>query len=358
MAWITPGTDTNWQTALVRVRDHAEANGWTRDRYDTAVGGDSNVNQWIAHSSDAAVPVIGIRTFYDSNADAYNWELAGATAYNSGGSDWNTYLTGISPGRYDGVSLALQYGAYVPLQNATISYWISATNRRIIAIFKSGTTYSSLYLGLLNPMATTGEYPYPLCIAGSTPFFDTKFNSSRIGFSGLADPCGANTASVEENGPMLVRSAGGVWTTFRNARESGAAAAEEKDRVVFPAGQPNTGNTTLQPNEANRWINTALSWNLIIPGVRGTETAKLYKTDDSGGDLAPIKPCTLLEAADANTLTIYGELDDVGWVSAAPGQTDGSVTSEDTITIGSDTWHVFQQGNRSEDYSLQAIKQG
>lgn len=367
MAWTT-GTSTDWQDALNDLLTHAEANGWTRDRYDTSVGGDGNVDQWIAHGGDAAAPYIGIRTYYDSNSDNYGWELAGATGYNSGGSDWASYLPGISPGRYDGTtgSSGTSYGAYVPLQNTTISYWISSTNRRIIGVFKCGTTYSSLYMGLLNPYGTSTEYPYPLCIVGSTPLFDLKFNgstphggSSGLCFSGLVDPIGFNNGSNDENGPMLVRDKGGVWRTVRNSREQTSSRSQEFDRVAWPCGRLNI-NTTTVPDPADRWPNVSITFQQVIPltGSPGTEVAKLYKTPDSGGDLVKRFPVTLMQATDGNDNTIFGELDDVFWVSAAPGPTDGGVTSEDTLTDGGDTFHVFQQALRTNDFNYQAILQG
>jgi len=360
MAWST-GTSTDWQDLLDDLRAAAIATtDWTTDRYDTSVGGDSNVDEWIAHGDGGGSDEIyvGIRTFYDSSADARNWELAGMTGYDNGLGFGNQ--PGISPGRYDGAGDA-QYGAYLPLQNTTISYWFSITSRRIIVVAKCGTTYEPMVLGWGNPFGTSAEYPYPMVVAGSTPVFDTRFNSSRVAHSGLADPQGYSVGG-DKAGPMLVRDPGGTWRSIMNAVEGTSnSRSVRNDRVVFPAGRPSL-TASILPDEADRFVlvNSAVLASIdIIPqsGVPGTQTVKLYKTDDSGGDLAPLFPATVIMAPDDVEHLIAMELPDIFWLSAAPGQTDGGINSEDTITIGGDTYHVFQSANRTEDYAYFAVKE-
>lgn len=357
MAWQT-GTSTDWQDLLADLRTLALANGYTSDRYDTSVGGDSNVDEMIIHSTSEDF-YIGVRTFYDSSANAYNWELAGFTGY-AGGSDWGDQ-PGISPGRYDGLTATLQYGAYVPLSNGTITYWFSVTSRRIYGVLKIGTSYLSFYMGFLNPFASASEYPYPLYIAGCTAQFDRLPNSTNIGLTGLADPVGM--LAVGNNGPAFVRSPGGTWLTVKNSFETSINGRTEiNERGVWPCHSPQL-TAAYVPDDADRqWITAVSTYDFdqIIPNSAnpGTQIAKLYKSDDSGGDLVKRFPCTVWGFNDDPEEQIYGELDGVFWVSAAPGQADGAVTSEDTLTDGADTFHVFAQGNRTQDWNYQAIYQG
>lgn len=356
MAWQT-GTSTDWQDLLADLKTLAEANGWTTDRYATAVGGDTNVNEWIAHGNGGGSDAIyvGVRTFFNSSADARNWELAGFTGY-VGANTWANQ-PGISPGRYDGATSAERSGAYVPLQNTTISYWFSVTSRRIIVVAKCGTSYQSLYMGWLNPHGTSNEYSYPLAIVGSTPTYDTRFNSLFLHHSGIADPQGNVSA---ENGPGLIRSPAGVWKSFQNAVISGSNRTAKNDYVFWPCQSPAVSATTIL-DPADRWqMSSGLKFSEIIPqaNVGTAPTFKLYKSPDSGGDKAVLWPVTAMAAPDTNEHILLGELDDVFWVSASPGPTNSGMVSEDTVTIGADTYHVFQQANRTEEHNYFAVKQG
>jgi hypothetical protein len=311
----------------------------------------------IVHSTSEDF-YIGIRTFFNSSANAYNWELAGFTGY-AAGNTWENQ-PGISPGRYDGLTTALKYGAYVPASSGTITYWFSATGRRVYGVLKIGTSYLSFYLGFLNPFAAASEYPYPLYIAGCTAQFDRLPNSGNIGLSGLADPI--TMLSNSNNGPAFVRSPAGLWLPVRNSFETTVNGRTLiSGRGVWPCNSPII-NTTTVPDDADRlWIESVATrdWTQVIPnsGNPGTEVAKLYKSDDSGGDLVKRFPLTIWGFNANPESQIYGELDGVFWVSAAPGQVDGAVTSEDTLTDGASTFHVFAQGNRSSDFNLQAIEE-
>lgn len=363
MAWQT-GTSTDWKDLLDDLVTFADANGWDVER-NTTVG---DVKEVILNGDGGGSDAIyvGIRTYHDASSGARNWELAGMTGYVSGNT-WENQPD-ISPGRYNGATADERYGAYVPLSNSTISYWFSSTSRRIIVVAKCGTSYASAYLGWINPAGTTAEYPYPLYIAGNAAVFNTVFNSTRISYGGLADPAGYAVGGSEKNGSAFVRTPGGVWVTVKNYYEQagthetvGTTRLQSRARVVFPSGCPFQDSTTL-PNEADRWYTpgSALRFQDIIPpsGVPGTQGVKLYKTNDSGGDRAPLYPCTVLSVPDANEKVIHGEIDDVAWVSAAPGLTGPVISSEDTVDDGPDTWHVFQSGNKTEDWNYFAIREG
>lgn len=353
MAWST-GTATDWRDLLDILRAAAVLNGWVTDRYATSVL-DANNDEWIAHGTGGGSDAIyaGIRTFHDASSGAYNWELAGGTGYNSGGAGWDTKLVGISPGRFNGATDTLKYGAYVPLLNSSITYWISATSRRLILVAKCSTAYVSCYLGWLNPFATTAEYPYPLYIAGSTPFFNLLPSSTAIPYSGLADPIGVQTGALDENGPAFLRFLDGAWYTVRNSSSSGpsfSARSASRDRVVYPAGTPLI-NATRVPDPADRWQTLTFDWHNVIPnsGVPGTISANLHKTPGTTSRVA-IEPATVIFQLPSEQFC--GELDDVAWCSGAD-----SVGAEDTLNDGVDTWHVFQNGTKTDLWHRFAVRE-
>lgn len=356
MAFLEEQTSTDAQDFLDDLRTHMEANGFTQDRYATSVI-DSNNDDWIGHGSGSGSDeiYIGMRTFYDSSADVYNIEIAGMSGYASG-SSWENQPD-ISPGRFNGGSAALQYGHYLPLDNGTITWWASSTSRRVYGVCKIGTAYMSFYAGWLNQYGTTGEFNYPLLVAGTTAKFDAAYNATAAYMGSIADPQGINAST---NGPMSVRDPGGNWRAIRNAtvNDAGTTRAVSNARVAWPSGKLVANSTTL-PDPADRWFDGTYEWDDVIPqlNIPGLQTAKLYKTDDSGGDVVTLFPVTVMCRPDANESLLAGELDGVFWVSGAAGQTDGGLSAEDTITIGVDTYFVFPSASKTNDFNFFAIKE-
>lgn len=337
MAWSN-GSSTDFQDQLDILITAAVGNGWTTDRNTTM----SDVQEWIAHNADGAY--IGVRTFHDAPSGAYSWELAGFTGYASGNS-WETQ-PGISPGRYDAGTAALQYGAYVPLLNSSMDYWIAAHARRLTGFIRAGTGYFSFYLGMLDAYATAGEYPMPLYVAGSTPLFDAIPSDSVPSLSSISDPIGF---AVGNNGPAFLRFTDGQWYTVRNSYGS-VSRTNSNDVVVFPAGSPLI-NATRTPDDADRWMSLTYTWQNFIPnsGLPGTPSAGLYPTPGSV-DKNPLVPATVLMQSPSEQFV--GELRGVYWVSGS-----GGATSEDTLTEGGDTFMVFQNGNKTDVWARTALKE-
>ena len=366
MGFLAAQTSTDFQDFLLDLKTHmvsASGGTWTQNEYNTSVGGDSNVDEWIGYGDGAGSDEIhiGMRTFHDSSANIYNIELAGGTGYDSGGSAFGDKLVGISPGRWDESTATLRSGAYLPISVAftkTVTWWASSTARRIYGVCKIDTSYLSFYMGWLNPYATGGEYNYPLLIAGVTSIWDTAYTSTRAGMGSIVNPQVVQLGSPEENGPMMLRNPGGTWVNIQNAKEgNGNSRARLQERVVWPCGKIDS-STVLLPTKADRWFDQSQDFNDVIPqdNVPGLQTAQLYKTDDSGGDLVKLFPATVVCKPDANTSLLAGELDGCFWLSASPGKTDGSLSAEDTVTIGGDTYYVFPAPNRTNPWDFFAIK--
>ena len=85
----------------------------------------------------------------DLTTNAHNWQVRGATSYDSS----QTYEAqpNISRDQYFPLS-----AAGVPIQ-----YWFFANGRRFIIVAKVSTTYLSCYCGFYLPYALPSEFPYP-----------------------------------------------------------------------------------------------------------------------------------------------------------------------------------------------------
>lgn len=318
------------------------SSGWTA-RLDTTTGGERQlILEGTGAGSDSIF--VGARTYQVGASGAHNWELAGMTGYSSGVA-WADQ-PGISPGRYED---ALNKGAYVPLQDASTTFWLAVTPSRITGVARVGTNYSSWYMGFLNPFSTTTEWPYPLAIVGSTADYDLVHTSSGLGYSGITDP---QTMSASLDGPFLWRRADGSWSEASNALGTGTRTSRH-DVVVYPAGQPLTSVTNL-PEVADEIVTDGyFSWEDVVPqsGNPGTSSVRVKPTPGSGGGTIKV-PATVVESdTDGGRYDVVGELDGVFWV---PG--DG-LTAEDELLDGSKALRVFQSGNRSDEFAMFAVEE-
>lgn len=309
---------------------------------------------------------VGIKTYQTTDTSGfnttYNWALFAKTSYSSALDFFEQ--PGISPGFAASPpgdpNLQTTQGAFVPLRDTNgsfpITFWFNFTPQRLVAVFKveGGTTtiYASMYLGYLNPLGTTTELPFPMYVAGSSHRKNVYYEDATPWITGLTQMAGGGG----DAGPgFLYRPSTAEWQGVDNSdvAEAGTSRLASTDNGVYPGGDINlqAQPSGFQPIVADGWG----SWEDAIPedGVPGTAAWALYPTPNTGGDLYHLIPATVADADDnANIWLPYGELDDVFWVGRAT-----VLTSEDTITVGSDVYRVFQNGNRQEEWSYMAIKE-
>ena len=149
-----------------------------------------------------------------------------------------------------------------------------------------------------------------------------------------------------------------MWREVKNSNATDSATpsrGSSKVYTIYPCGQ-----ATIDVPSEDQIVRQGTSvikfeWPSMIPatGIPGTQLVKLKAIPDSGGDIYPLIPCTLVASeADNDDLDVVGELDLVFWFPAEGGQ-----SSEDTIKVGNDRYFVVQNGNRSTTFSFMAIKE-
>lgn len=289
---------------------------------------------------------VGWRSFFDSGSGARNLCLNGFTGFSSALSYED------QPGRSPGLDTASGApdlgGAYVLLTNSTVTWWISVTPRRIVGVAKTGTCYSSFYLGFLNPFATGGEWPYPLFICGTTTERFRTPGTTTISTSGIIDP-GRDSAS--DVGPGLIRLASGVWENVANFQQGSPRTAVSSGVVIGPGGRL----TGITFGSGDDWYNTSTNtWDQYIPesGDPGTTSNRLLRTTNSGGDLVITVQATMFWSNGATPQGVLGELDGCFWFDTA-----GTIVAENRFTDGSTRFTCFQNGIRADNWALWALRE-
>jgi len=319
-------------------------------------------HQLILEGADSSQPFIGIRAY--KAGLAHNFELAGFTGYTS----TQTYESqpGISPGRYDASSVgspAPDEGAYTPLDNNTINYWLFLNDRKITGVFKMGaSTYTNMYLGFFNPFGTNTEFPYPMAVFGCRALPNTLFSSTVIGYSGMIDPIGFD--QTDQNGPALLRDVAGVWKSIRNSRESSGSRISQEEFVCWPAGTALSGTDQIADDDKTSKEGFTSTGAIPHAGNPGSPLLQFLRQTPDTNNLATLVPTMLIEAgslAGQVERMIHGELSGLHWMSNAMDLDVATAASEDVIEEGSGAsvqrYHVFQNVARTSEFTFFAIKE-
>lgn len=231
--------------------------------------------------------------------------------------------------------------AFVPLNNGTITYWFFATGRRIIGVFRMGSSYTNMYLGFLNPFGTAATYPYPLMVLGCSSLSTLLFSDSTSGMGGLADPINHN-ATPSVLGPGLVIDPGGSWKAVRNAGGSAGSRPKSDELVVWPAGRLFSTGAMVFGDD-------------FVPS-EGSPTSVIGQTPDStaaSNFRFPLHPCIVQERTPVPQ--ILGELDNVRWAGTLT-ETVGQAVSEDVYNINGDDYILFHNVNRTDHWTSSLVK--
>jgi len=198
---------------------------------------------------------------------------------------------------------------YHILWDQTMPYWFFANGQRVMFVTKVSTTYWGSYLGKFLQYGTSGEYgqPYYLGMNWNGP---VRFSTLHEGVRNGWDP--------GDYGIML--NPNGSWYQVRNFYENSGEAWNNGPNYIYPY--------------ASGYSSTHGRFRELRENIDGSY---------------PAMPLILM--GDSPASDIYGELDGVFATSGF------STASEDTLTIGADTYRIFQNGFRTSRYHYAALKQ-
>lgn len=237
----------------------------------------------------------GMRSYENVGLDYYNLAIIGATGFVSG----NSFQTqpGASPERH------------LMMWNQPITYWLVANGRRLVLVYKITTYYGSCYLGHFLPYGTPQQYPYPLAVGGMTYLSGQRYSTVNAYQNKTPFDPGGDGGYV--NAALSIYHIDGSWQGFCN---------------YYTSGSPDSYRTGVN----HVWPH---GWEWVRNNVDGSYA------------LFP-----LILNMNSPAINLLGEFDGVYWIS---GFANGA---ENTVTIGADTYLVFQDGHRTGAGNYRALK--
>lgn len=339
MAFQT-GTATNAENLLALFRtfitSHADlldpagdsslpSQAWTELEYSTSVDSPSGSTRYELYLRGPGLAntdqiFVNINLFNDTAAstDAWTWANWGATGYD------NSLPINSQPG-------VPPSSRTMPLFNASMPYWFFANGRRFIIIAQvTASIYVNCYCGFLlpfSPSISALEYTYPLYIGSSGGRTGVRFSTvAQFEWSGFWDP-----AYSAGNGSGYIFAPNNLWYSIRNwgtnARNTTASV-----NTVTVAIEPYTGITFS-------------SFSILPLHVDNLEPAL-------GVNNYVLTDCTLVQPNySINHRDRFGILDGVAHISGV------NQSSQNTVSVSSETWYVFQAHERTGQSDYIAIKE-
>tara|TARA_R110000796_G_scaffold41179_2_gene101990 strand:+ start:34740 stop:36407 length:1668 start_codon:yes stop_codon:yes gene_type:complete len=297
---------------------------------------------------------------------AFNWGLYGTTGYSSTlplhqqlgiNADQINVSTGALPVSDIGAYLVLKDNDAEP----DMGWWIHHNGRRIILVVKvegaSTVQYSSCYMGFINQLATTTEYPYPLLVGAGTNDRNRLWTETTLLSGGIVESI-AN-ATGDPLGPLFLKYPDGNWIAHTAEGSSGATSrAVEPEWGVYPFMNPGQIGAPKQIVINTTVVGYAFGTRAIIPvsGVPGTETVLLKPTPGTGDDYYRLVQPVLMRAETNGAPLLYnmhGEIDGVFWFNRG----NNAIVSEDRMELGTERYLIFQNGNRTQNWSYFALNE-
>lgn len=304
---FTSGTATNYHTLLTALKTYLVACGWT---VLSSVTGTLLTDLSELHIGFPGVDgfggVLNIRTNYNTSLGYYGWQSSISQSYSSSNT-WGTQQNE-SP------------TVFTNMWDSSLGYWFYVNDRRVIMSLKVSSVYASAFWGMFLPFATPEEYNYPYYIGsnftGLGPYAPLTIDNNFF----IASPI-INTAFYQTRG--------GVWTPVTNRKTSIFASYYDSERSgrLWPYGNMHD----ITSGSSDNVFYTLLS------NARPNAAGQTF-----------VFPVHLISHSEQ---TMVGVLDGV---YAVPGFNLGT---EQQITMGSRTFRVFQDLNRTTGISYMAIEE-
>jgi hypothetical protein len=293
------GTASNYLDLLDKLRLFASTNAalvadseqWAVERW---TGGNELILRGPGLSGEDEI-FVGLKGYFDTPADYFNWEVRGAHGY-LGAADFNAQ---------PGVSRAV----YLPLWNSSIPYWFIGNGDRLIVVAKVSTVYQIAYLGRILPYGQPSQYPGPILIAAGTGAAATRWSATADPHSNLTRPRGTSSTSC------------GVFNHVDNSWI----------------------DYTIESNSVARVYPWPWGWHSDYAATEG-----LVHFDVNPDGSYTLEPAQIIQ--ELPSVNLLGELQGIAFVT---GQGNAA---ENTITVGGDTWLVVPNIYRSTRDAYCAVK--
>lgn len=254
---------------------------------------------------------VNIRSFEDTAAGRYNWEIRGATGFNTNLSFDSQ--PGVTPksGNESITFVSWQF---------SLPYWFVANGRRFIVVTQLSSTWSTVHGGFILPYATSGEFSYPNYIASTcgnltyTPSTPDDFHMGSF-FNPSVETISTNP--VFARGAAYLSDFSNVWQHVFNYTTFGSVP------LTSGAGQ-------------------GLVWP-YAPGYRSTNNIK--DNHDGGFTFFPS-----IISSNQNDGNVFGEIEGVYGVSGF------NNAASNTAVINSENYLIIPTWNRIGNHEFAAIR--
>lgn len=239
MAWTT-GTATDYRDLLDRLQlflttDMLPAGErWTPLRWTTDAANKELILQAPGLAGTEQI-FCGVRTYENPTAGYYMWDLNGYIGFDAA----NPFYA--QPGTLAG------WLPMMSLWNGAIPYWFVANGRRCVVVAKISTVYQAMYLGLMLPYATPGQYPYPLLIGGAmTGQRGHNYSVTGANHRHFTDP--GEDAQNNPNTACMLRGPSGAWLPSQNVYYGNPEYRYDGPRPMWPMNYGALGNLREAPD--------------------------------------------------------------------------------------------------------------
>lgn len=312
----TTGTATDQNDLLADLRTYLTglSSPWTSLAY-SAGATPADASELYIQGPGAGAGMrthIGIRTSYDATYPYWAWEIRAMTDYDSG-LTWDTQ-PGISP------------SVYLNLNASSQNYWFFANDRRfVVTSAVDASVYCSAYAGMFLPYATSAEYPQPLFIGGMYHLprpASWDWSGNRF----FVDP--GYGAYYLKRSPL-------TWAAVRNHNN-------EYNETISWSGA-SYEQIIMWPHRSRRAQSTSIGQNFTDWSRGGWDSLR----PTSGGEYPVFR---------ANIIDTDAELA-VGALDGCYSLSGFGLTTTQQLTLGSRTFRVFQNANRSTRRDFMAIEE-
>lgn len=326
-------TAQNYLDLMSKVATFAAANGWTVLRDTSADPSD----QQLALKAPNSACFFGMRAVSgtivenDSAVNYHNWELNGFSGWAPGLHVFEQ-IDGIKQKGFLGSNSNYDAAPRFTLTDRPFEYLLRVNDRRIdiTASINGSDLYS--HLGLLDAYGSSGEYPYPMLIAGNMTSHSTVANQLHS-FRHLQSDKQSTymTSRVDMNsnfmfgagyviGSTKVRTPGGEWSSVHNSER------------FYNEKIPNYNS----------------SYSKVWPG--DVMLGNLGKNRDGS---YPIFPVMIMDSGSGTNPETGNWLGEVNGVFVTSGRDN---FSGNIITVGADQYKVFKNISRDGNSNFFALK--
>lgn len=250
-----------------------------------------------------------------AGSDAWTWDSRGATAFNT--NDTLVAQPGVDPN-----------SKVMPLNDQSSQYWFFANGRRYIVIAQvTASVFVSAYCGFLKPFEPVSvalAYPYPLYIGASMGSTGIRFSSESNALHRSFWNPAYNTSST---GSAAVFSSSNVWYGITNYTSTGTKVDDLDLNALVGGTEPYSDANDVGAFEVLN-VEPLLGGDYLLTDVEVSFGDRDWH----------------------NYRERYGVLDGVAHLSGI----SQSVLNE--VTIGGDTYIVFQEAFRTGQGDYVAIK--